>query len=1490
MAKTNVPNPENSKPQDSKKREQVSRTRTKKHHQEMLTYERNFLKIKADLEKSAEETRLEEAIKKSKEEAEDRIKNAKLTIVNKTRLEEELRTIRMQHAAELARYEIQLVEERRRAEYTAHMQAVKNSQIAARSQDLYQRHQTATAIADAHKVQVERLKAAKELELRQLETQQSSLDIASPDYESQIAIIEARKAEISSEISSAQADLDKFQANVSELAERVATFEFNRMSSAGKLYKKQQELLQLQAEEQEGLIDLDQVSSELSKKRRERRELVKNGATEEDLQQVDDEIATLVAARKTLKDQQRNLQATIAALTTEVEQYQNQVTKDSRTRVVRRQQPPVENDSEHEDADEETVTTDEKVPKAPETVSGVDMSAQIESLLAGMIAVSDAFGAYAHELESRVVPESSTSETVLDTSPVEDTVRSTSGALVSQLRALVDQSVTGDIELRSDLNTKIDELNQVLTTSLDNPSKDSGKELESTVLDLVSEITSAVESARGETLPIVVNAPESTVPDVASNLQSSIDQVALLTGLLQIEDTLTTFFGAFENYVVDVRSKTVQSGSEAVSSVIPQTTVQDQSTALFQLLQQLVNGSNNLNDEHRKALADISSVLKSQSEMDDAVDFSSLVSLLESLSSEDSKDTSSDTLKELTKLMKSDPSKFFKSSHRNLFKNKDNEMATGQRTAAKQAVDQELEDKHAARLDQRIANLAVWEKRGRFFRSGESDYRKEVINEKLVGALQSTIDALADLSKSIDSNINEYFQYQAEINAKLQGLDLDYQGMLDTLTDNLGMSMLVSQKDYINKFKQLVDAGIAHNMETRAFLATVSDKVVNTFDAFDSNLLRLVRLQQQDSTSARLGLESSLNKLFNSTFSDSSYLSDGGPHDAVSAAILEASSMLSNDMSVEFEYMVHKWLGSLYSLGMSSDTLESIAKGLNYLGTGNVAALNSDQSLQTLLAMSAARGGESYAEILVNGLDADTTNNLLEGMITYLMEIATNTDNNQVTKSAYSDLFGMHVSDLRSIINMTENDISSLSNLTLTYSQAVNETQDQLSQIVNRTHLSTMVDNLFENAVLGASLDIGNNPVSYGLWKTLNIVEGLTGGIALPFVNVFGSGFDLNTTVTQLAKGGMAGLAMMGNLISALGSGGSDFGMSLDAWNNDTNMIARGDASKFLSKGSASGFSSSARLDYAGSGSSGDMKKTEMSDATDSAKEDSEVTNKHSQEEQSVPEKIYEQTQLIYGALAEDDNTLLKQSVATYTLLEDKLQSLGVLSQITTLLGPSRVFFTAGMDDLGVTAANIQQTRGVGNSTTISISDYENQLSTLQKVSSAFQTVITNSSDLIGANVDIWSLIDASSSLSASSLRSELKEQYSSTNEGFYNFNKYNQNTDVNTELVNKLATQIQTSSITEQELKQFAQLQQLNKIVFPEYVRATIDDLAPGVKKYTEELLKRAVEMSLYGTDIESRYEDPDNEMPIVKQMVTYMREMLSDPTTILNIRESRF
>lgn len=453
--------------------------------------------------------------------------------------------------------------------------------------------------------------------------------------------------------------------------------------------------------------------------------------------------------------------------------------------------------------------------------------------------------------------------------------------------------------------------------------------------------------------------------------------------------------------------------------------------------------------------------------------------------------------------------------------------------------------------------------------------------------------------------------YKSTIDARLQGSERNYKDMMNTITTNLSINPYVQTQEVVKKMKEAVDKGIAYNVEQRAFLDTVSEKIANTFDAFDSNLMRLVRLQQADSTAARLGMEASLTKFFNNMFEDTTYLEDLS--DAVSGALIDASSQLNKEQSAEFEYIVQKWLGSLYSLGMSQGSLTTIAQGLNYLGTGDVKSLASNTPLQTLFAMSAANAGLEYSDLLLNGLNASNTNKLLESMVKYLKDIAENSDN-QVVRAAYGDVFNMSLSDMKAISNLTASDITNISANALSYAGMNSELSNQFGQLSKRLSLPEMVSNLYNNAVFGVASDLVNNPITYAMWKMLDFMDQNNIDMNIPFVSAMGTGVDINASVQDIMRLGLgvAGTAsLVGNIFKGLSGAGFSGGNLGAAW-NATETTKRGSGMTFA-KGTVLGETSGST--YFSNASSSDMRNSALNTATSDAEETSKITNKNNKAE-----------------------------------------------------------------------------------------------------------------------------------------------------------------------------------------------------------------------------------------------------------------------------------
>lgn len=406
--------------------------------------------------------------------------------------------------------------------------------------------------------------------------------------------------------------------------------------------------------------------------------------------------------------------------------------------------------------------------------------------------------------------------------------------------------------------------------------------------------------------------------------------------------------------------------------------------------------------------------------------------------------------------------------------------------------------------------------------------------------------AFNNLKQMFESTIKTYGEYQTKINTRLQGSGKSWQGggvgslfglgggIEANIKNAVGNNPYVQLQKVMDNVVKATEQGIAYNIEQRAFLETISDSIATTFNAFDSNLTRIIRVQQADTTAARLGLEAGLTSFFNETYQDTSYLDNA--FDTVSQSLFQTTSQLSAQAGVELEYVVQKWLGSLYSVGFGEDALGRIAQAIGYLGSGNVSALASDSEMQNLIVMAASRANMSYSDMLIDGIDASDTNKLMRSMVTYLEEIAES--DNKVVKSEYAKVFGMSVADLQAVKNI-EDTLPKITNSMMSYGGAVDELYSQMGQLSSRTSIAGMMGNLFENAKYSMGTGIAANPVTYALWEVTSMIEDLTGGIALPTVSMMGNMVDLNTTVTNLMRAGIVGISSLGaigSMISGISS------------------------------------------------------------------------------------------------------------------------------------------------------------------------------------------------------------------------------------------------------------------------------------------------------------------------------------------------------------------
>ena len=280
----------------------------------------------------------------------------------------------------------------------------------------------------------------------------------------------------------------------------------------------------------------------------------------------------------------------------------------------------------------------------------------------------------------------------------------------------------------------------------------------------------------------------------------------------------------------------------------------------------------------------------------------------------------------------------------------------------------------------------------------------------------------------------------------------------DTITGSVGVSPYIKQSDIVDKVKELVSSGIAFDVEQRAFLATISDKIATTFDANDSTLRRLIRLQQQDSTAARLGMESAMNAFLNNMYENTEYL--GSLSSSVRGQLEEAQALMSTEQAVELEFQVQKWLGSMYSVGVSDSTVNELATAIGQLASGNISGITSGGA-NNLLIMAANEAGISLEEILKNGLDASQTNILLQAMVNYLANIYRETQGSKVLQQQFANIYNLTASDLKAVTNLANDNnqtIKAIANNNLTFSTAYTQLQNMANTMYQRMSLGGMLD------------------------------------------------------------------------------------------------------------------------------------------------------------------------------------------------------------------------------------------------------------------------------------------------------------------------------------------------------------------------------------------------------------------------------------------------
>ena len=489
--------------------------------------------------------------------------------------------------------------------------------------------------------------------------------------------------------------------------------------------------------------------------------------------------------------------------------------------------------------------------------------------------------------------------------------------------------------------------------------------------------------------------------------------------------------------------------------------------------------------------------------------------------------------------------------------------------------------------------------------SGEFDGKKTA-----AVAITSTLKALSNAAAQLEKKIDDIGEHKGAIDTRLQGSSNQTSGgsYWDQLTKDMislgAITPFFKQETFANNIKDLVNKGIAFDLKQRAFLMTIQEKIANTFDVADGTLLRLVRIQQEDSTAGRLGMESALNTFLNNMYETSEYLSQVA--DSVRGNLEEMEALMQGAEAAEVEYQVQKWLGSLYSVGMSQSAVQGISDTLGKIAAGQIEGLTGGGA-GNLLVMAANDAGLSIADILTGGISSDQTNDLLQAAVNYLAELSNSAKDNKVVQQQLAEVFGVRASDLKAATNLVApGSVKNIYNSTLLYGDMLEQLTAMAGSMGDRTSMSEMMTNLWDNGMYTLASSMANNPVSYFIYKVANLVDSAAGGINIPFVNVLGSGVDLNASVADLMRVGAVGYGLLGSFGSVISGLNSSFStasmLNKLGIGNGSGLTITPRGTGAISLGST-GTTSVSESGYVGNASSSDIKDATLQEAADTKKQ-----------------------------------------------------------------------------------------------------------------------------------------------------------------------------------------------------------------------------------------------------------------------------------------------
>ena len=303
----------------------------------------------------------------------------------------------------------------------------------------------------------------------------------------------------------------------------------------------------------------------------------------------------------------------------------------------------------------------------------------------------------------------------------------------------------------------------------------------------------------------------------------------------------------------------------------------------------------------------------------------------------------------------------------------------------------------------------------------------------------------------------------------------------------------------------------------------------------------------------------------------------------------------------------------MYSVGMSDSAVQGLGSVIGKLASGQIDAItNGGQG--NLVIMAANQAGLSVADILNNGLDSQTTNELMNSMVDYLAKIAKDAGDSKVIQQQMASVYGMTASDLKAAANLSRSR-NAVARDGLTYGGAINNLYSMANSMYARTSIGEMMTNAWDN-----------------------FQYTMAAGIAIPAISVMGNMVDLETTVADLMRvGAMSGsiLSGIGSMIASGGNGGITGSGILRAAgiSGNLNTVSRGNGQGLRTTGGAAVSESGSLI---GNSNSSDIQNATMTNATDSA--NAQLAEAVDSSEETKLSEVYAEVVEIYRLLQDVAN------------------------------------------------------------------------------------------------------------------------------------------------------------------------------------------------------------------------------------------------------------